>query len=897
MKKLLLFVSIVFVFSGTSYGQQLWRKVSNPETFKAENILARDSNPTQFEVYELNVDLLKSKLATAPSRTTKVSNVVLSFPNAEGKLQNYKMFEASVLSPELAGKHQDIKSYVGIGVEDPTAMIRLSTTIYGLHTMTFSARGTSYVDPYTTDLKNYIVYKKQDLQTTKFRKCGVVEDQSKMLPEDEIILENAFRANNSLFKTYRLAMACTIEYAAFHVNRAGLNAGTLAQKKAAVLAAMAVTMTRVNGVFERDMAFTMVLIPNNEDIIFITSDQFDNQNSAPEYPLLGQSQTVIDQVIGHDNYDIGHTVSTGGGGVATPQGPCNATKARGITGLDAPVGDPYDIDFVAHEMGHQWGCSHTFNSDQGGCGDGNRATTSAFEPGSGTTIMAYAGLCAPDNVQLQSDAYFHARSLIQMQSFINGGGNCGVIVPNGNTPPVVSAGNDYRIPFGTAFVLTGNATDVDNDALTYCWEQYNFQISEQPPLPGSATGPNFRSYTPSASPERYFPKMSDILANNLTPTWEVIPNVGRAMAFSLVVRDNRSPLGGQTERATMALTFANVGPFKVTSQNSLSAWARNSSQTVTWDVAGTDANGINTQFVNIKFSTDGGLTFPYTLAENTANDGSEAITVPDVAATQTGRIKIEAVGNIYFALNTSPILVGYEITTVCNTYPFTGGVFALPDGANGYTVKTINVPTAGTISDVNVSYDITHPNLQQLNLAIVRPGGTTSVLYNQQCTGSDMNVTFDAQGSAFACSSPLQGTLQSASGYDLNLMNGFNQQGDWRFGFRDMVAGSTGSVLAFSLEICTQAIVPLATDQFEFSKFALYPNPNNGSFTVQFESASSQKVNIAVHDLRGRKIFDQSYNNSGMFSQNLQLDKAQAGIYLVSITDGDKKVTKRIVVE
>ena len=893
MKKLILFVAFILVFSGNGYGQQLWNKVSNPEALSSAK-LKRDSNPAHYEIYTLNLDLLKSKLAAAPSRLANTNSpVVISFPNPEGKMQNYKMYEASVMAPELAKKHSEIQAYLGIGIDDPTASIRLTTTIFGLHTMTLSANGTSYIDPYTEDLKNYIIYSREGLTTSKSHFCQVNEKGIDVAGETNEGMQ--FRANNGIFKTYRLALSCTIEYAAFQINAAGVSGGTLAQKKAAVLAAMNVTMARVNGVYERDMALTMTLVANNEDIIFITSDGFSNENPAPTYPILAENQTVIDNVIGTANYDIGHIASTGAGGVAST-GPCNAnSKAHGATGTNSPVGDPYDIDYVAHEMGHQWGASHTFNSDQGSC-SGNRVTSSAFEPGSGTTIMAYAGICSPDNVQQHSDAYFHARSLIQMQNYVTSSGTCGVAVPNGDAAPVVSAGSNYTIPFGTAFVLTGSATDTENDPLTYCWEQYNFQISEQPPLPGSALGPNFRSYSPTTSPSRYFPKLSDILANNLTPTWEVIPNVARSMAFSLVVRDNHpGPLGGQTERATMALTFANAGPFKVTSQNTVVSWPRNSSQVVTWDVAGTDANGINTQFVNIKLSTDGGLTFPYTLAENTLNDGNEAITVPSVAPSQTCRIKVEAVGNIYFAVNSATFLIGYEIINACTTYTYDGAAFSLPDGVNTYTIKTINVPTAGVISDVNITINATHPNLQNLNFAVVRPGGTTAVIYNQQCPGTaNLNVTFDSQAPAFVCGST--GTYKPATGYDLNQMNNNNPFGDWRFGFKDMVAGNVGTIDSFSVEICSQT-VRLATEDFDFKNFSLYPNPNTGNFTVQFDSASSQKINISVHDLRGRKIFDKSYNNTGMFSQNLQLDKAQAGIYLVSITDGDRKITKRIVIK
>jgi len=335
-------------------------------------------------------------------------------------------------------------------------------------------------------------------------------DLSEDIPESEVLS----RASNSLFKTYRLALACTIEYAAFHVSAAGLTGGTLAQKKAAVLAAMVVTMTRVNGCFERDMSFTLVLIPNNDAIINITSDTYDNSNT--NNILLDQNQTAIDATIGDANYDIGHVASTGGGGVATPQSPCaTGSKSRGVTGLDSPVGDEYDIDFVAHEMGHQFGCAHTFNGTGGNCASPNRAATSAFEPGSGTTIMAYAGICAPQDVQPHSDAYYHARSIIQMIAFVNGAGNCGNIQPNGNAAPVVNAGGNYTIPVGTPFALTGSATDADNDALTYCWEQYNAGTTTANPSATVTTAPNFRSFNPTASPTRYFPALSNILAGNL----------------------------------------------------------------------------------------------------------------------------------------------------------------------------------------------------------------------------------------------------------------------------------------------------------------------------------------------------------------------------------------------
>jgi subtilisin-like proprotein convertase family protein len=894
MKKSLLLIVVLLTISNSFSQNAIWKKITSAEV--TSPVLARESHPSEFLLYSLNMEVLKAKLATAPSRNVvgQESSVVIAFPNPQGEMQNFKIYEASVMHPELAAKNPEIQSYIGLGLEDKTAMIRFSTTIFGLHTMTFSGvNGTSYIDPYSKDLRNYMVYNRSSLTRNFAFNCGVREAESDLVPEDTENLPQ-LRASNSLFKTYRLALSCTIEYAAYHVSAAGLSGGTLAQKKAAVLAAMNVTMTRVNGVYERDMSLTMQLIANNDALINITSDNLDNNNSAPTFPLLDQNQTFVDATVGNGNYDIGHVATTGAGGVATLGCVCTSTtKARGVTGTDAPVGDPYDIDFVAHEMGHQFGGSHTFNSDQGNC-SGNKTTSSAYEPGSGTTIMAYAGICSPQDVQLHSDAYLHARSLIQMIALVNGSANCAAAVPNGNTPPVVNAGGDFTIPFGTPFVLTGSATDVDSDALTYCWEQYNFNASSALATPTTTVGPNFRSFNPSASPKRYFPEFSKVLANNLTSTWEVVPSVARTLVFSLVVRDNRTPLGGQTQRATMNLVLANAGPFKVTSQSTPTAWLRNSTQTVTWDVAGTTANNINTALVNIKLSVDGGVTFPYVLAENTANDGTEDIVAPDVVS-QNCRIMVEAVGNVFYALNTKTFNIGYEIVTTCNTYEFTTP-FNLTDGSNSYTVKQINVPTAGVISDVNFTINATHPNLQNLVMAIIRPGGSIATYFNQQCTGSaDMNVTFDQAGSTLTCASPTAGTYKPAT-LNLDTFNGFSQQGNWQFGFKDVVAGNAGTINSIALEVCSQTLV-LANDTFEFDDFKLYPNPNDSNFTIQFNSNSSSKIAIAVHDVSGRLILNKSYSNTGLFNEKVKLDNAQAGIYLVTITDGEKKMVKRIVVQ
>lgn len=887
MKKILLLTVIAIFAFASGYSQTaLWTKTSEERLSVLEKA-DRSSTPREYQLFQLNLVGLKSQLQSAPSRENgTVSNVIIAFPNAEGKLENYRIYEASVMESSLAASHPEIQSYVGQGIDDPTSKIHFTTTIFGLHTMTLSGRGTYYIDPYTTDLQNYIVYNKSSLTSSRNFEC-LVEESDETPPPPSLL------ASDGKFRTYRLAMACTIEYAAYHISAAGLTGGTLAQKKAAVLAAMVVTVARVNSVYEIDMSLKMQLIANNEDIIFVDTDSFtDNDASA----LINESQSVINAAIGNANYDIGHTVSTGGGGLAGLGVVCVTNqKARGITGSSSPVGDPYDIDYVAHEMGHQFGAQHTFNNS---C-SGNRSAASAMEPGSGSTVMAYAGICAP-NVQNNSDAYFHARSIEQMVAHITGSGNCVAGTNNGNTPPVIAALTSYTIPKGTAFILKGNATDANGDALTYCWEQVNAgATTSSPSATTTDSNPNFRSLSPSTSPNRYMPVLSSVLSGNLTPTWEVIPSVARTMNFALTVRDNRTPNGGQTARQNMTVTFnGTAGPFAVTSQNVDGiSWTQGQTQTVTWNVAGTTANSINTANVNILLSTDGGQTFSTVLVANTPNDGSQAITVPNVAAPFC-RIMVEAVGNIYYAVNSTPFAIGYTVTNTCNTYTNTTAL-SIPDGTGanvGGTVvtSTISVPVTYNITDINVTMNVSHTYIQDLVSAINHPDATQVYLVNRICDSEDaFNITFSDGAGTISCTA-LTGTYDPYA--PLSAFNGKAANGTYTLLLRDMYNGDTGTLNSWSIQVCSQ-VTTLSTENFGLADFKIYPNPNNGAFNVQFSSDSSNDIKIGVHDIRGRQIFDKSYQNTGLFSESLELNNVQAGVYLVTVQDGDRKEVKKIVVE
>lgn len=885
MKKIVFTILSIFLVMVSYSQQRFWSEINEEQVIHLEKT-ERGSEVLRYKVFSLDPEALKSALSTATDRESGIeSELILSFPNANGQLQDYKIYEAPVMHKELSDKHPDIKSYVGIGIDDKTAIIRFSTTIFGFHGMILSGKTpTAYIDPFTKDLNHYIVYYKKNTVSNTTFECLTASVE---IPPDAHFSPSS--TDQTMFdgsmRKYRLAMACTIEYAAFHVNAAGINSGTTAQKKAAVLAAMNVTMTRINGIYERDLSVTMEIVPANENIIFIDSDNFSNNNANQ---LINQSQTVINANIGFNNYDIGHTVSTGGGGLAQLYSPCSSNKARGVTGLQNPVGDPFDVDYVSHEMGHQFGANHTFNNS---C-SGNRNNATAVEPGSGTTIMGYAGICAP-NVQGSSDAHFHAISLLEIKNFISSWGNCSQNTNNGNTKPTINAISNYTIPKGTAFVLRGNGSDANGDALTYCWEQTNQQISTQPPVATSASGPNFRSLPPSDSPDRYMPALSSVLQGNLSPTWEVVPDVGRTMNFSLTVRDN-NPNGGEFARTDMTvITSGTIGPFVVTSQNNAANWEPGSQQTITWDVAGTTGTPVNTSAVNILLSTDGGANFDHVLASNTPNDGSETITVPNVT-TSNARIMIEAAGNIFYAVNSTNFSIG-DCAAFANST-----VSAIPDGAGVNQpgvplVSTINMTENITLNDITATVNINHTWIGDLRIVLEHPDGIQVVLYNRNCDNgqSDLGITFQQEAPAIACASPATGTFSPVG--NLSALNGLSSQGEWKLIITDYWNSDAGSLMSWILDLgCTSSV---STDNFEQQHFKLYPNPNKGDFMIVFDSDSSQDIKVSVFDLRGREVFCQTFENTGKINQNINLTNAKAGIYIIRVEDGIKSETGKMIIQ
>lgn len=401
MKKL--FLPFALFFPALFFAQNIWHDVAETTV---PLIGERRIVPRLYRTVKFDLNELQPLLAAAPLRFSPQAignTLTIELPTPDGRTSRFLLTESPTMHPDLQAKHPDIRCYTGWGIEEPSAQLKCDLTLHGFHAQVLrSKNGDWFIDPYSFgDREHYTVYFKKDYPRPAGKNWSCEVDD-KMGKKEENDPAAEFQGDCKM-RSYSLALACTGEYAAFH-------GGTVP----AAESAMNTSLNRVNGVFELDFAVTMSLVANNDTLVFLdaATDPYTNNNGGA---MLAQNQTTCDNRIGSANYDIGHVFSTGGGGVANLACVCVAgSKARGVTGSSSPVGDAFDIDYVAHEIGHQYACSHTFNGTHGSC-NGNRVLSSAYEPGSGSTIMAYAGICDDQDVQPHSDAYFHARSLQQAE--------------------------------------------------------------------------------------------------------------------------------------------------------------------------------------------------------------------------------------------------------------------------------------------------------------------------------------------------------------------------------------------------------------------------------------------------------------------------------------------------
>lgn len=1106
MKKQLLAIFAFFLLSqmqaqSGNYWTSHKGAVSRESTTKG---VKRESFPKKFDLYDLNFNPLKDVLLSSKVLEAKKS-VIITLPNADGGLEQFEMFEASNFEPELQARFPEIRAYSGNGITDKYATIKLSISPSGIQTMVFRAdKENEFMEQYTQDGKTYAVYKSKRNKSGVAFTCSTEEKQMIDRVQKQVAGQVAKSSDRKL-RTMRLAQSVTAEYSAYY------GWTTTTGNIGLVVTAVNNTMTRCNGVYEKDLGLHLNLVASTTNVFF-NNPATDNYTDGADTNYNAQLQTNLTNIIGEANYDIGHLFSAVGGITGNGNAGCigcicvDGSKGSGFTTRSVPQGDDFDIDFVVHEVGHQLGANHTFTM-------GTERSGNNMEPGSGVTIMGYAGITSQD-IDNHSIETFHATSISQIQSNL-GASACPVVVDVPNVAPTVNAGVDYVIPISTPFILEGSATD-PNGTLTYQWEQFDHDTANQTGANSDAAtnktiGPNWQSWLPTAVGYRYMPRVESIIANAATTSatvngsndagilTEALSSVSRTLNFRLTVRDNVPYVAntnvGQTNFDDKVITVTNTaGPFSVTVPSATGlSYVVGSNQTVTWNVASTNAGAVNCPFVDIYLFTDNTLTNGILLASRVPNDGSETVTIPNNVGT-ANRIMVRGNNNIFFDISNNNFAVtapassfaasfsgvaGDQNKSVCqgaNTIVYTINYSALAgfsgttnftatgvpanttvvfsptsrtttgtvtmtvtttattpvgianiivNATSGATTKTvpiyldvnaapavtalstpannalgqnttlnltwgatagatsydvqvsangiftaivasatvtgtsysvsglsqgtdywwrvlpknsgcqgaftspfkfttyvlncstfnnntpvaisasgaptinsiINVPSGGTISDVNLGVNITHTYVSDLTITLTSPTGASAVVFNQGCGSSqNINATFDDAGTAIACGSnpAVSGIVIPANA--LSVFNGLNPVGNWTLTVADGFNQDGGSLNNWSLNLCSTAS-PLSNTDFVLEDFVLSPNPSNGNFNVQFTSSTSKEIKINVYDLRGRQVFEKSYVNNGSFNQDINLNKVQAGVYLVSISDGNKKIVKRIIIQ
>lgn len=895
--------------------------------------------PVVYRTVALNMHALIALLNQAPAEGSvhvRQSPVVLTLPLPDRSFGRFRVVESPIMAPELAARYPGIRTFLGQGIDDPTATVRFDVTPRGFHAMVLSSGPTVYIDPYSRgNTRHYISYYKHAVppdDARRFEEIGVVDPNGEMAAEiAALVASNRVTSIGEQLRTYRLALACTGEYAAFH-------GGT----KPLVLAEMVTAMNRVNGIYEREVAVRMVLIANNDTLIYLNAatDPYTNNSGST---MLGQNQTTLDNIIGNANYDVGHVFSTGGGGIAGLGVVCRTSnKARGVTGLPSPIGDPFYVDYVAHEMGHQFGANHTFNGNAGSCAGGNRNASTAFEPGSGTTIMAYAGICSPQNTQNFSDDYFHGISIDEIVSYttVGSGSSCPVVTNTGNNAPVVDVvSSGLVIPLGTPFYLPGSATDANNDPLTYTWEQFDLGPAGHPNTP-SGGAPIFRSFKGTGDSIRIFPRMSDIL-NNTQTLGEILPSYARTLSFRLTARDNRAGGGGVGFNSTSVSVAGATGPFTVTSPNTSITWLRNSIDTVKWNVSGTDQPPVSCANVNILLSTDGGLTFPTVLAANTPNDGVQAVTVPNVLST-TVRVKVEAVLNVFFDISNVNFAIG-PVATPSPEFPGNGAT-GLPTstsvrwrgaaGATQYHVQLANnssftnplvndstlTDTSRAVSGLNYNtlyyWRVRSKNAQgasgwsdtwNFRTVVAPPAAPTLVSPANGATNQPVPLTLQWNSVIFATSYQVQVATDttftapvvddSVTGTSRLVALQFNTTYYWRVRARNAGGLSNPSARwSFTTEPPLSVLErPGVPTDFQLAQN--YPNPFNPSTVIEYALPRETAVRLEVFNLIGERValLVDGKQRAGYHATTFDAGGLASGLYFYRLRAGDFVQTRKLV--
>jgi len=652
----------IFVFNSLmAFSQKLWTDVSETPTIRETVNKHAQSMPAHYRLLQLSTNDLIALQRTIPSEntTTRIApgTATIEFPLADGKRFIASIAETKLLDETLQKEHPEIKTYI---LNDPVASRvrgRLTVTPFGVSGILFTNDGTAYIHTLNKELQGvYITYFLKDVRSANKVFCGV-QDEHVDIPAE--MQGNKITTGDCLLRTYRLAVSATGEYTKW------------AGSQSAALSRITETVNSVTAIYEREVAIRFTLVSNTNTIYTNAATDPFQTDSFPAPRTLDSNHNSLVRKLGVSNFDLGIVFNNGwNGGLAFRPSACNSSvKGGAAAGLsdtvftDGPSGSIF-VNTVAHEIGHQFSATHSFIASNGSC-NGNVNVATSWEPGGGSTIMAYAGSCSDtthgDNYyQFYTDDYFHAGSLAQIKNYVANSGTCAAGVATTNHAPVVTVtGISYVIPKSTPFMLSASATDEDNDTIMFNWEQMDpgTAATTDPPKATNTNGPNFRSYPPSTDTMRVFPRMKDIV-DGINPKYEVLPAVTRTLHFRVTGRDFSSKGGCTDEQDVAVTTNSTAGPFKVTSQSTATTWTANGSATaaITWDVANTTASPVNCSSVDILFSIDGGLTYPYTLLANTPNDGSQNILIPNLV-TFSGRVMVKAHNNIFFNINSADITI------------------------------------------------------------------------------------------------------------------------------------------------------------------------------------------------------------------------------------------------
>lgn len=908
IKKLHLIILVVLVFSINTLSAQenRWTAKNN------ESITLSYELPSDYKVFELDEQALVNDVLPAPNWqvvAARQSATTISLPNENGEMVQYTISEASVMEPVLQAQFPTIRSYIGQATDGSSAVLRMSYSPQeGFGGMIRKAGVKTVFFAKDKATSNYVFYQRIDNGGTALR-CSTAEFNNVGTPNN--ITQRS--ANSGVLSTFRLAMTCNGEYGTW----AG---GTTT----AVMAKFNATMTRVNGVYEQELAIHMNLIANTTDLIYLDAgtDPYTGLNNS-------QIQSNITSVIGEANYDIGHLVGQGGdGGNAGFIGCVCADNQKGsaYTSRAVPEGDTFDIDYVAHEMGHQFGGNHTwtsvFDATNSVSIPHNEGYGASLEPGSGSTIMAYAGITGSNaagistDVQANSDDYFHFYSIQQITNYI-ATTSCQTTANLSQTTPTANAGADYTIPKNTPFVLTGSGTS--DGTTTYCWEQNDlggYSEDTTLPTPSSTSGPSFRSLRSTASPKRYLPNFQSVVAGDtysfaLGTKWELLNTVGRTYNFKLTVRDNIAGGAQNNVDAMQVVVDGTTGPFTVTSQTASAIWSTGETKTITWNVAGTNANGVNTANVNILLVDATDATVLATLLSNTPNDGSETVTVPNITSS-SALIMVEAVNNIYYAVNSAALSINTGTNPPCTGLCTSSGSTQFADGVTRVQFNTINNASTGLpayTDNTSISTHVTANSSYNLTVNVNTDGNYTEEVvvwidWNRDCSfnttdeqynlGTVTNVTDGATANAPlsitvpATVTPGDITMRVSSGFI-----GSTSSGTTVVAPTACETGFWGEVEDYTITIDATAVISENT----FETFTITPNPSNGTFNVELQS-NEDVIKIELYDISGRLIYTNDFdNNQSIFNKTIHLTNVKTGVYLVNVFDGTHFDTEQLIIK